>query len=231
MNDPGPGFGKGADVYARRRLKAIAARWDARAETWDQMVADPDCHLNEDDAYRRFVRVLQHQVRLHRPVCAAQGVIDLGCGTGLVLAAVVRHFAWGVGVDLSPQMIRCAQAKLIPNTTFLVGDGFQLAQLCPPAGAVVARGVLLSHYGPEQGLALLAAVRATLLPGGWLVCDFLNAAARAQARHVPEAKTWYAAKEIQALAHEAGFAHAACVGSRPQRVLTLVAELAGPGGA
>jgi hypothetical protein len=36
-------MGKIRDVYARRHLPAIAARWDARADSWDRELQDPEC--------------------------------------------------------------------------------------------------------------------------------------------------------------------------------------------
>ena len=212
------------DLYTRRRSQEIAARWDARADSWDQALEDPACHLNEDDAYGRFLRVVQRRMAQRRAFCGAHGIIDLGCGTGLVLAKVVACFAWGIGVDLSRQMIRVARAKSLPNTTFVVGDGFELPELCPKAGAVLSRGVLLSHYGAEQGQAILDAARAVLVPGGFLACDFLNAAARNQHAHAPENKTWFTPREIQALARRAGFSKVSCSGSSNRRVLILLAQ-------
>ncbi len=153
------------EIYARRQIKEIAARWDARADSWDQTLEDSACHLNEDDAYRRFIRVVQRLIAQRRQFCATQGVIDVGCGTGLVLAKVISTFAWGIGVDISPQMIRVARAKHLANTTFLVGDCFRLPTLCPKAGSVLSRGVLLLALWPQgrpgspQGRAIHSAAR------------------------------------------------------------------------
>lgn len=47
-------IGRIRPIYARRRLKAIAARWDPRAGAWERALADPACPLNEDGAYGRF---------------------------------------------------------------------------------------------------------------------------------------------------------------------------------
>ena len=216
--------GRSQDFYALRQIDEIASRWDARADSWDQSLEDDTCHLNEDDAYRRFLRAVRRLVARRQPFCHANGVIDAGCGTGVVMARVASDFAWGMGVDISPEMIRAACAKNLANASFLVGDAFQLPSLCPPAGAVLSRGVLLSHYGREQGVALLKAARAALVPGGFVVFDFLNAAARAQYCHAPENKTWYTAREIQVLAQQAGFAAAATLGRAQRRALLLLAE-------
>jgi SAM-dependent methyltransferase len=225
MSGKSSDIGTVRDVYARHQIKKIAARWDARADSWDQALEDSACHLNEDDAYRRFLRVIQRLVAQRRQFCANQGVIDVGCGTGLVLAKVISAFAWGIGVDISPQMVRVARAKCLAKTNFLIGDCFRLPELCPKAGAVLSRGVLLSHYGREQGRAILEAARSALAPGGFLVFDFLNEAARTQHRHTPDNKFWFTGEEIQAMARHAGFAAASTVGSPNRRVLLLLAEM------
>jgi SAM-dependent methyltransferase len=212
-------------IYARRSLKAIATRWDARADSWDRALKDPACHLNEDDAYRRFARLVQRLIAQRRKFCALHGIIDAGCGTGLILAEVISAFAWGIGIDISPKMIRAARAKRLANTRFLVGDCFDLPSLSPKAGAVLSRGVLLSHYGPRQGQAILRAARSALVPGGFLVVDFLNEAARTQYHHAPENKTWFAGEEIQSMARRAGFSIATTLGQPNRRVLLLLAEV------
>jgi ArsR family transcriptional regulator len=224
MSGKRSGVGNIRGVYARRNLKAIAARWDARADSWDRDLEDPACHLNEDDAYRRFTRLVRRVIKQRRRFCAIHGVIDAGCGTGLVLAEVTPAFAWAAGIDISPRMIRVARAKHLVNTMFVVGDCFDLPSLCPRAGAVLSRGVLLSHYGRAQAQAILNAARATLVPGGFLVLDFLNEAARTQHRHAPENKTWFTGKEIQAMARRAGFSTVTTLGSPKRRALLLLAE-------
>jgi SAM-dependent methyltransferase len=216
--------GDSQELYLRRRLAAIAARWDARAKSWDRALQDPACHLNEDDAYDRFTRLVQRLIARRRRICAKHGVIDAGCGTGLVLGEVIGAFAWGIGIDISPKMIRLARAKHLANAKFVVGDCFDLPSLCPKAGAVLSRGVLLSHYGCEQGASILRAARAALAPDGFLVFDFLNAAARMKYQHAPENKTWFTRGEIRSMARSAGFSEAKIHGEPNRRVLILVAR-------
>jgi SAM-dependent methyltransferase len=212
------------ELYQRRELNAIAARWDAKAGTWDQALRDPACHLNEDGAYNRFLGQVRLLVEQRRGFCARQGVIDAGCGTGLVLAEVVPGFAWGLGVDISPEMIRLADGKRIPGAHFLVGDCFELAAMAPPAGAVISRGVLLSHYGPEEGRALLQSARADLVPGGFILFDFLNQAALGRHTHVAGNKAYFLSAEVCHMAQAAGFRAARILGEDERRVLALVAE-------
>jgi SAM-dependent methyltransferase len=216
--------GGSQEDYSRRHLKAIAARWDARADSWDHSLQDPACHLNEDDAYDRFTRLVKRLIGQKRRFCATHGVIDTGCGTGLVLGEVISAFAWGVGIDISPKMIRLARAKHLSKAKFLVGNCFDLPSLCPKAGVVLSRGVLLSHYGREQGQAILRAARGALAPAGFAAFDFLNAAARTKHRHAPENKTWFTGDEIQSMAREVGFPTVKTVGQPNRRILLLVAE-------
>jgi SAM-dependent methyltransferase len=227
MKDEPSGSGDSREIYARRELGAIAARWDARAKSWDHALEDSDCHLNEDDAYQRFIGVVQRRIARRKQFCAGQGVIDAGCGTGLVLTRVVPAFAWGIGVDISPEMVRVAKAKNLPKCNFIVGDCFALPSLCPKAGMIVSRGVLLSHYGREHGLALLKAVRSALAAGGFIVFDFLNEAARTQQQHAPENKTWFTGEEIKTMARDAGFSTISIAGKPNRRVLILVASTDG----
>lgn len=205
-------------------MHAVAARWDAKADAWDHELQDPQCHLNEDQAYARFVDQLSRIVLEKSDFCRAQGIVDAGCATGLVLAGIVSGFAWGVGVDISPQMIRRAQAKVLPHTTFLVGDCFDLAATCPKAGAVVSRGVLLSHYGPEQGRSLLVSARSCLVEGGFVLWDFLNRTGRSKYQHVAETKSYFDAEEVCALAGQAGLRQITVYGEPERRVRMLYAE-------
>jgi SAM-dependent methyltransferase len=210
--------------YSRRRLDGIAARWDARAPDWDQALKNPACHLNEDDAYRRFLRAARQIIRQRQAFCSTHGVIDAGCGTGLVLAAVLPAFAWGIGVDISQEMLRIARSRQLKKATFVSGDCFELPTLCSKAGAVLSRGVLLSHYGRRQALALLKAAHAALVAHGFILFDFLNQDARARSQHAPENKTWFTATEVCSLARRAGFAEPSSIGSPDCRVLLLLAE-------
>ena len=220
-----PNTGESQELYQGRKLKAIAARWDAKAATWDENLSSPGCHLNEDEGYSRFLLQTIEVIKARRRFCAQHGVIDAGCGTGLVLAAVAASFAWGVGVDVSPEMIRMAETKHLKQCTFVVGDCFQLPSLCPKAGAVFSRGVLLSHYGPKEGLALLQAARSTLKPRGFLLFDFLNASGRSVSKHVAENKSYYRGPEVCALARDAGFTTALVLGETERRVQLLLAQV------
>ena len=224
MSGTRPAAAHASTVYERRELAAIAARWDARADSWEEALLDPDCHLQEGEAYLKFERLLKRCVASRREFCAGNGVIDAGCGTGLILAGVIERFAWGMGVDISPGMIGVARRKQLPTVTWVVGDCFQLKRLGRPAGVVVSRGVLLSHYGEAGGLAFLRSAYEVLVPRGFLITDFLNAEARTTARHAPGDKHWFTKLEIQSLARAAGFSQVVIRGRVADRVRQVIAE-------
>ena len=208
--------------YRERQLAAIAARWDERAPEWDRALKDPACHLNEDDAYAHFLREADRCVSRRARYCRGRGLIDAGCGTGLVLAELLPAFEWGIGVDISREMLGVAAAKGIARARFLAGDCFRLAELCPKAGAVLSRGVLLSHYGRLQGRALLESAAKVLLPGGFLLFDFLNELARRNYEHSPEDKTYYTPRQACGLARGLAFKTVTVRGEAERRVLLLV---------
>ena len=117
---------------------------------------------------------------------------------------------------------RAGGVILVPE---LVGDCFELASLCPKAGAVLSRGVLLSHYGQEQGEALLRATREALAPRGFLIFDFLNESGRNMSSHAPENKSYFQGREVCAMARRAGFRGVRVLGEPKRRVRLLVAEV------
>ena len=117
MSDERGKKGDAREFYVERELEKIADRWNAKAADWDRNLEDPMCHLNEDDAYARFLEALAREVARRQAFCREHGVIDVGCGTGLVLASIVSNFAWGLGIDISPEMVRLAQAEGHPQCT------------------------------------------------------------------------------------------------------------------
>ena len=210
------------DFYEARQLEQIAERWNAKAADWDRNLQDATCHLNEDDSYARFLEALTGEVGRRKDFCREHGVIDVGCGTGLVLASIVSKFAWGLGIDLSPDMVRLAQTKAIPNVRFTIGDCFELSAHSRRAGAVVSRGVLLSHYGRQNAAALFESLHSALAPGGFVLCDFLGETAKTKFEHVPLQKTYYTESEICQLARAAGFQTARVLSEPERRVQILL---------
>lgn len=211
--------------YDAARLEVIRERWDQKAERWDDDLADKDCHLNDDGAYGRFMDAADAIVAERESFCRGQLLVDLGCGTGLILARFVDRFAGGLGLDISERMLAVAARRQLPRTRLVAGNCFTLAQHVSRAGSVLSRGILLSHYGPRWAPILLEQVRQSLVPdGGFALLDFLNAAARNEHASNPDNKSYYHPQQMEVLAKEAGFGRASILGESDRRVLLILAE-------
>ncbi|MFB9630396.1 class I SAM-dependent methyltransferase [Nonomuraea helvata] len=140
---------------------AITDYWDAAAPTFDE---EPDHGLRAERTRAAWDR----RLRAWAPPAPA-GILDVGCGTGSlsVLLAAAGHRV--TGVDLAPQMIDHARAKLSAaglEGRFLVGDA-----AAPPTGDERFDVVLCRHLVwtlPDPRAALGEWV-SRLRPGGRLV--------------------------------------------------------------
>jgi SAM-dependent methyltransferase len=121
----------------------------------------------------------QEQIEMMLAVLLAGGappptqVLDLGCGSGALLGAVLAAFpaASGVGVDYSPPMLAEAREKLAPfgeRAALVAADlrapGWQAA-VAGPFDAVVS-GYAIHHLPDERKRALYGEIFALLAPGG-----------------------------------------------------------------
>ena len=124
-------------------------------------------------------------------------IVDLGCGTGALTAEIAAHGAAVLGLDSSAQMIAKARADY-PGLAFELADGHDFS-VAEPQHAVFSNAAL--HWMSRDPDAVIARVRASLVPGGRFVAEFgaagncakVLAATRAVwARHGVElAVPWY----------------------------------------
>ncbi|MGW3954270.1 class I SAM-dependent methyltransferase [Streptomyces sp. NPDC004752] len=120
-------------------------------------------------------------------VMSARSVLDVGCGTGRLLARARRAGHDGRLMGLDPAAAMLVQARRRePGVAWVLGDlrtrlwngGFDL---------VVMTGHTIQHLVHDEELRLaLRAVRAALSPGGRFVFETRNPAARAWTRWSPE---------------------------------------------
>jgi ubiquinone/menaquinone biosynthesis C-methylase UbiE len=162
----------------------------------------------EYDGWKR--RAWYYYRWLARIVCAevpvGARVLDVGCGTGVLLDAV--RPAHGVGVDLSPAMVRLARDRF-PRLQFRVGD----AEALEPGEAFdrVMMVDVLEHLGDPR--SALASVRRVCRPESRLVVvaanpawqSILHLAERLRLKMPEGDHRWLTAGEIRRLLGHTGF--------------------------
>lgn len=79
-------------------------------------------------------------------------VLDCGCGTGSMIQLLHekypdKHY---VGLDLTPEMIRVAQAKRLSNTKFIVGDSENLPFTEESFDAVICSNSFHHYPNPQN---------------------------------------------------------------------------------
>jgi len=102
-------------------------------------------------------------------------------------------------------MLERARERQVPRAQFVCANCFDLSRVVSNAGAVVSRGILLSHYGRSAARQLLSEVFNSLsCSGGFAILDFLNQ----ESRHlysVPDNKAFFTGQDLSAIAHGVGF--------------------------
>jgi ArsR family transcriptional regulator len=153
-----------ARLAAVREDRALAAEryFAAHAEHWDAMRS---LHVAEGEVEAALARALEGA-----PIGR---LVDVGTGTGRMLALFGAHATHAIGIDRSPEMLRLARAKLDGAAIDLrQGDIGALPLEDGCADTVILHQVL--HYlpAPEAAIAELARI---LAPGGQvLIVDFAS---------------------------------------------------------
>lgn len=120
---------------------------------------------------RIWVRYLARSIRLtveHLSLGATSRVLDVGCGTGLLLNRLSRTHPEVelIGVDLSQAMLIVAQRRLAGRASLADADAAALPFRDGAVDVLVSSSVF--HHLPEPAQAL-AEWRRVLCPGGRLV--------------------------------------------------------------
>ena len=146
----------------RPDAKATRDHWDRQAATYDQAKA-------RNDAYYRGLKTLVN--RAVEPAFRRR-VLEVGCGTGGVLASLEPES--GLGVDISEAMIEKARARFgdAGNLSFEVADATGVATR-GPFDAVIPADVL--EHVPDWSAVARAMVGACR-PGGLIVIATPNPA-------------------------------------------------------
>jgi ubiquinone/menaquinone biosynthesis C-methylase UbiE len=129
-------------------------------------VVQRDQQLDTD----REVRRLFSKLSKVRVPLAGDTLLDVGCGTGAVTAALERHGINATGIDVVEEFVRVAQ-ELHPSSVFLVGEAEELP-FASESFTFVTLASVLEHVR-DWRLTLAEAAR-VLAPGGVLYLHTSN---------------------------------------------------------
>jgi ubiquinone/menaquinone biosynthesis C-methylase UbiE/DNA-binding transcriptional ArsR family regulator len=154
-------------VLDRQRLAAVrAARQEAaahyfaaKAASWDQIRS---LYVDEAKVEAALLNLFTQQ--------APRNLLDIGTGTGRILQLFAPQIGFGLGVDLSREMLAVARANLdrtsLRNCQVRLADMYHLP--LPDGGFEAATLHNVLHYADDPAAVLAEAAR-VLAPGGRLV--------------------------------------------------------------
>ena len=184
--------------------QASRAAFDKQAPDYDSAV------------YGQHARRLQADVLAAVETVAFEDILDVGCGTGVTLEAIVAAHpaarAWGI--DLSPEMIAVARRRLGDRAELQVAD----AEHLPAGDGAIDLVVCVDsfHHYPTPEAALAEMHRVTR-PGGslvlaeWCVAAPLRRLMNLLLPRMPGGDVRiYAPRELEELAAAAGFSAERC---------------------
>ncbi len=125
----------------------------------------------------RFQHMDANYGELVRPLAAGDRVLDLGCGSGILLYWLSRQGELApVGVDSSSSQIAVAREAL-PDAEVHCEDGLEFLESRPDSFAGIFCTDVLEHL-PSKDLTLrwVETARQALQPGGFFYCRMPNAA-------------------------------------------------------
>lgn len=148
-------------VAAARGASTARAPEGYVTNLFDTVAPQFERHLVQDLEYR----VPQALAALARPKLAKGArVIDLGCGTGLVAAALAGSGTEIIGIDLSPRMLAIAAARGLYAGLEQGELTAALARMAPGSAQAVLAADVFIYVGDLE--AVFAAVARVLAPGG-----------------------------------------------------------------
>ncbi|MGZ9137919.1 MAG: glycosyltransferase [Candidatus Deferrimicrobiaceae bacterium] len=172
------------------------------------LIALLDTQAPDSDRWKRknryYYEMIERIVRFHVP--PGSSVLEIGCGTGDLLAALEP--SRGVGVDISPKVVEIARAKH-PGLSFLVGEAEDLP-LSEPFDYVVLSDLIGYLDDVQRSFEQLNRVchtrtRVIITYYNYLWEGVLRAGERLGMKRPQPDQNWLALGDLQNLLSLAGF--------------------------
>ena len=154
-----------ARLAAVRADRAASAElyFASHAKDWDELRS---LHIAESEVEAAIARALGES-EIGR-------LVDIGTGTGRMIALFGRDASHALGVDRSPEMLRLARVKLaeagLSSAELRQGDMYALPLPSASADTVILHQVL--HYAQQPAAAVAEAARLLGSGGRLLIVDF-----------------------------------------------------------
>lgn len=140
-------------------------------------------HDTSDDHYARSARFYH---RLLRPVLdtlpAQARLLDVGCGTGLLVHALKVQGRDVAGIDASAQQVAVAASRGLPCRHVDLEYIHRLSVEAPGSYDAIFLMDVLEHVPPAEHMRFVGALHALLAPAGRLVLSVPNATSTFAAR-------------------------------------------------
>lgn len=153
-----------AQTLKRERESNAQSYFERHADNWDEIRS---LHVPEADVEAAVRSVLDDGL--------VETFVDLGTGTGRMLALFADRYRYGIGIDVNQAMLAYARAKLaadgVGHAHVRHGDLYSLPLASGEADVVVMHQVL--HFLSEPHRAIAEACRVLRSGGQVVVVDFL----------------------------------------------------------
>jgi SAM-dependent methyltransferase len=143
-------------------MELIASSYDRVAEKY---AAEFENEMERKPFDRKMLDWLVEKTAGSGPIC------DLGCGPGQVARYLNSRGASACGIDISPEMVKCAQ-RLNPSIPFQQGDMLALTGVAEATFRGIAAFYSIIHVPPADVVDALRELRRVLQPSGVLLLAF-----------------------------------------------------------
>lgn len=157
----------GLNIFAEPRAKRRGVdQLERTRRYYDAFAASYEDHRDGRSRYHDLLDDLEIELAL--PYVRDHEVLEVGCGTGLILRRLQQHASRAVGVDLSPGMLERARARGLE-----VREGSATALPFADASFDVAVSFKTLAHVPDLPRALAEMAR-VVRPGGVLIAELYN---------------------------------------------------------